>query len=106
MLAEFKDYTFRLGSVKDNYQDIVYGAKVRDIANVWCNECLAGCADCGIRAYCGADPVRNYSTQKDAYGYRPSSLLCKKYKAIIEYLISLIIEREDEVLPIFKRWLV
>ena len=106
MLAEFKDYTFRLGSVNDNYQDIVYGAKVRDIANVWCNECLAGCADCGIRAYCGADPVRNYSTQKDSYGYRPGSLLCKKYKAIIEYLISLIIEREKEVLPIFKRWLV
>lgn len=106
MLAEFKDFTFRLGSVNDNYQDIVYGAKVRDIANVWCNECLAGCADCGIRAYCGADPVRNYSTQKDAYGYRPASLLCKKYKAIIEYLISLIIERENEVLPIFKRWLV
>ena len=103
MLAEFKDYTFRLGSVNDNYQDIVYGAKVRDIANVWCNECLAGCADCGIRVYCGADPVRNYSTQKDAYGYRPASLLCKKYKAIIEYLISLIIERENEVLPIFKR---
>ena len=106
MLAEFKDFTFRLGSVNDNYQDIVYGAKVRNIANVWCNECLAGCADCGIRAYCGADPVRNYSTQKDAYGYRPASLLCKKYKAIIEYLISLIIERENEVLPIFKRWLV
>lgn len=106
MLAEFKDYTFQLGSVNDDYQDIVYGAKVRDIANVWCNECLAGCADCGIRAYCGADPVRNYSTQKDAYGYRPGSLLCKKYKAIIEYLISLIIERENEVLPIFKRWLV
>lgn len=106
MLAEFKDYTFQLGSVNDNYQDIVYGAKVRDIAKVWCNECLAGCADCGIRAYCGADPVRNYSTQKDAYGYRPGSLLCKKYKAIIEYLISLIIEREKEVVPIFKRWLV
>lgn len=106
MLAEFDDYAFRLGSVNDDYQDIVYGPKVRDISSVWCNECLAGCAECGIRAFCGADPVRNYSTQKDAYGYRPSSLLCKKYKAIIEYLITLLIERESEVLPIFKKWLV
>ena len=105
MLAEYKDYTFRLGSVYDNYQDIVYGDKVREIAEIWCNECLAGCADCGIRAFCGADPVRNYSTQKDMYGYRPHSLLCKKNKAIIEYLILLIIERESEVLPIFKKWL-
>lgn len=106
MLAEFNDYTFRLGSVNGDYQDIVYGRKAQELANVWCNECLAGCADCGIRAYCGADPVRNYSTQKDSYGYRPTARLCKKYKAIIEYLISLLIEREDEVLPIFKRWLV
>lgn len=105
MLAEYNDYTFRLGSVYDDYQEIVYGKKVRDIAEVWCNECIAGCADCGIRSYCGADPVRNYSTQKDMYGYRPQSLLCKKNKSIIEYLISLIIEREREVLPIFKKWL-
>lgn len=106
MLAEFNDHSFCLGSVNNEYQDLVYGQKARDIARVWCNECLAGCADCGIRAYCGSDPVRNYSTQKDAYGYRPGSLLCKKHKAIIEYLISLIIERESEVMPIFKRWLV
>ena len=106
MLAEFNDYTFQLGSVNDKYQDIVYGQKVKEIAKVWCNECLAGCSECGIRSYCGADPVRNYSTQKDAYGYRPSSLLCQKYKAIIEYLITLIIERESEVIPIFKSWLV
>ena len=106
MLAEFNDYTFRLGSVYDDYQDIVYGEKVREIAKGWSNECLAGCAECGVRSYCGADPVRNYSTQRDAYGYRPASLLCKKNKAIIEYIISLLIERESEVLPIFKKWLV
>jgi len=39
------------------------------------------------------------------YGHRPTSLLCKKNKAIIEYLITLLIERREEVLPIFKRWL-
>ena len=105
MLAEFGDNTFRLGKFTDKYEDIVYSDKTRHIAQIWANECLAGCSDCGIKAYCGADPVRNYSTQGDMYGFRPTSLLCKKNKAIIEYLISLIIDRYDEVMPIFKSWL-
>ena len=106
MLAEFKDYTFRLGSVGDRYEDLVYGDKAKKIANVWSNEALAGCSDCALKQFCGADPVRNYSTQGDMYGNRATSLLCRKNKAIIEYLISLIIERYDEVMPIFRNWVV
>lgn len=105
MLAEFQDYTFRLGNVNEPYESIVYGKVAKRAAKHWSNEALAGCSDCGVRAYCGADPVRNYSTQNDMYGYRPTSLLCKKNKTIIEYIISLIIERYDEVMPIFKSWL-
>lgn len=104
MLAEFNDYTFRLGSVNDRYEDLVFGKKAKEIANVWANEALAGCSDCALKQYCGADPVRNYSTQGDMYGNRATSLQCRKNKAIIEYLISLIIERHDEVMPIFRSW--
>lgn len=105
MLAENGDYTFRLGKISEKYEDIVYGEKVRKIGKVWANEALAGCLDCPVKAYCGADPVRHHSTQGDMYGFRPSSFVCKKNKAIIEHLISLIIEREDEVMPIFRSWL-
>ena len=105
MLAENGDLTFRLGKISDKYEDIVYGEKVRNIGRIWANEALAGCSDCPIKAYCGADPVRNHSTQGDMYGFRPSSFVCKKNKAIIEYLISLMIEREYEVMPIFRSWL-
>lgn len=105
MLAEHGDYTFCLGNVFDQYEDIVYGPKVQQLALIWSAETLAGCSDCAWRPYCGADPVRNHSTQGDVYGFRPTSLLCRKNKAIITYLISLIIERYDEVMPIFKNWL-
>lgn len=104
MLAEMGDNTFRLGSVDESYEQIVYGKKVKKMAKIWANETLAGCSDCALKVYCGADPVRNYSTQRDMYGYRPNSLLCKKNKAIIEYIIELIITRGNEVLPVFKSW--
>lgn len=105
MLAEVKDYTFRLGKVTDKYEDIVCGNKAKWMGRVWANEALAGCSNCPIKAYCGADPVRHYSTQGDIYGFRPTSFVCQKNKAIIEYLLLLIVERGDEVLPIFRSWI-
>ena len=105
MLAENGDYTFCLGKISDQYEDIVFGEKVRKMGKLWANEALAGCSDCPIKSYCGADPVRNHSTLGDMYGFRPSSFVCKKNKAIIEYLISLMIDRGEEVMHIFRSWL-
>lgn len=105
MLAEQEDYTFRLGHVTEKYEEIFYGKKVQEMAQIWATEIIAGCSDCAFQSYCGADPVRNHSTQGDMYGFRPSSFFCKKYKAIIKHLFSLFIEREKEVMPIFKRWI-
>jgi His-Xaa-Ser system radical SAM maturase HxsB len=105
MLAEVNDYSFRLGHVSDKYEDIFYGKKAQQLAQIWITEGIAGCADCAFQSYCGADPVRNYSMQGDPYGFRPTSSFCKKNKAIISHLFSLFIDRGDEVLPIFKRWL-
>ena len=105
MLAEYGDYTFRLGHVTDGYTDIFYGEKAQQLARLWATEIIAGCSDCAFQTYCGADPVRNYSTQGDSYGYRSTSFLCKKHKAIISHIFSLLIEREKEVMPIFKTWI-
>jgi His-Xaa-Ser system radical SAM maturase HxsB len=105
MLAENRDYTFRLGNVNDKYEDIFYGATAQEVSKIWATECIAGCSDCAYHSYCGADPVRNYSTQGDMYGHRPTSMFCKKHKAIIDYVFFLLIERKDEVLPIFKSWI-
>lgn len=105
MLAEFEDYTFRLGSVTDRYEDIFYGRKAQEISRLWATEYIAGCADCAFQSICGADPVRNYSTQGDMYGFRPSSSFCRKHKAIIEHIFGLLDERGEELLPIFKSWI-
>jgi His-Xaa-Ser system radical SAM maturase HxsB len=104
MLAEIHDYSFRLGKVTDKYEDVFCGSVAKRMGKIWANEALAGCSSCPIKVYCGADPVRHHSTQGDMYGFRPTSLVCEKNKAIIEYLFSLIVERGDEVLPIFRRW--
>lgn len=104
MLAEYGDTTFRLGSVHDKYEKLFYGEKVQKWAQLWGTEFIAGCADCVFQPYCGADPVRNYTTQGDIYGFRPGSQFCKKNRAIFEYLFGLILKRPQEVMSVFKRW--
>ena len=105
MLAEQGDYSFQLGNISDTYENLVFGAKAKELAKVWAVEGLAGCSNCAFRSYCGADPVRNHTVQGDSYGNRSLSLLCFKNKSIIDYLINLIEERSEEVIPIFNSWL-
>jgi His-Xaa-Ser system radical SAM maturase HxsB len=105
MLAEIGDYTFRIGKITDLYENLFYGTKAQQLSNVWCTECIAGCSDCAYQTYCGADPVRNYTTQEDQYGFRPTSNFCKLHMQIIDFIFSLLINREREVLPIFQSWL-
>ena len=105
MLAEYNDNTFKLGHITDKYESLFYGRKAQQIALIWGTEFIAGCADCAFQSYCGADPVRNFSAQNDMYGFRPTSSLCKKHKAIITYIFYLIQNEYDRVMPIFKQWI-
>lgn len=106
MMAETGDFTFRLGSISSKYEDIFYGAKAQKFSEIWCNECIAGCSDCAYQQYCGADPVRNYTTQNDSYGFRPKSELCFVHMEIIDFIFELIIKRKNEIIPVFQSWLV
>ena len=104
MLAEEGDYTFRLGHVQRNgYQEIFYGEKAQQISDYWSNESLPGCSECGFQTYCGADPVRNYSTQGDMAGYRPTNTFCKKNMEITRFLFELMSESPN-VERIFRSW--
>ena len=103
MLAEQKDYTFKLGTLDDSYEEIFFGKKAREIANIWANETLAGCSECAFQQYCGADPVHNHATQGDMYGYRPNSDFCQKNMEIIRHLIELM-ENDKRIKKIFETW--
>ncbi len=103
MLAEQKDYTFKLGTLDQCYSEIYFGGKAQEIATIWANESLAGCSECAFQQYCGADPVHNHATQGDMYGYRPTSDFCQKNMEIIRYLIELM-ESDEKVKRMFQGW--
>lgn len=104
MLAENNDFTFQLGHVNDTYQSLFYGKKAKYFSKFWANETLAGCADCGLQVYCGADPVFHYASQGDLEGFRPTSDFCIKNMEIIRHIFDLIDKDGKNVLPIFNSW--
>lgn len=103
MLAEQKDFTFKLGTLDNSYNELFFGEKAQEIAEVWANEGLAGCSDCAFQSYCGADPVHHHATQNDMYGNRAKSDFCAKNKEIIRHLIELM-ETSEDVKKIFLSW--
>lgn len=103
MLAEQKDFTFKLGTLYDSYSDLFFGEKANEISEIWANESLAGCSECAFQQYCGADPVHNHATQGNMYGYRPNSDFCNKNMEIIRYLIELM-ESDERIRKIFESW--
>jgi His-Xaa-Ser system radical SAM maturase HxsB len=105
MLAEMKDYTFSLGSLDTStYNDIFYGEKAKLISEAWLNESLPGCSECAFQSYCGADPVFNYATQGDMFGFRPTSSFCSRNMETIRYIIELM-ANDKEIERIFRTWL-
>jgi His-Xaa-Ser system radical SAM maturase HxsB len=104
MLAEMKDFTFQLGDLAtDTYEEIFYGEKSLRFSEAWTNESLPGCSECAFQSYCGADPVMNYATQGDIFGYRPTSSFCQKNMEIIRHLITLM-DEDKKIETIFRNW--
>lgn len=104
MMAEDGNDYFKLGKVTEDYKVIFYGEKAQKLSRLWGTEYIAGCSDCAYFQYCGADPVRNFSTQGDAYGFRPSSLFCKFHQQVFDFLFGLIDMEGEKYLPIFRKW--
>lgn len=105
MLAEMKDFTFRLGILGEtSYREVFYGEKTQALTDVMVNESLPGCSACAFQGYCGADPVFNYATQGDMYGYRPDNSFCQRNMQIIEHLITLM-EQDKRIEKVFRSWI-
>jgi len=105
MLASMGDNKFLMGNVnRHSYQELFNSDFMRNLISSACLECLPECSYCAFQSYCGADPVRNYSEQRDIIGHRPSSEVCKKNKAIIKYLLELINRNDEKINKVFWSW--
>ncbi len=106
MLAEMGIRKFRMGNVLENsYDEIFFGETMQAIATAACNEALPGCSDCVYQSYCGSEPVRNFSTQGDIVGHRPTSSFCQRNRGIIKTILDTYLEADNELERILWAWI-
>lgn len=103
MIARTGDESFRVGTVKSKYKDLISSPVAKSMCVASCTDTLAGCTDCVYKPYCGVCPVYNYSVDGNIFSQMTTNERCKILKAIFDYLF---IKMEDEkVLKIFENWL-
>lgn len=90
MLREMGDESFRLGTVRDSYEDLFASERFLQLVSDGTAEALPGCSDCAFQPFCGGDPVFHHATQGDRIGHRSTSLFCRKNMAIIRLLFDLL----------------
>jgi His-Xaa-Ser system radical SAM maturase HxsB len=106
MLAEMKDYTFKLGNVlKHTRKDILTSPAFVNMLQAACNQSLPGCSDCAFQPYCGSDPVYHHATQGDIFGRRATSGFCRRNTKVIEYIFSLLRGKDREIRDILWGWI-
>ena len=106
MLTQMGDHSFCMGNVHNNsYEALFCGNTLLNLINNSCVESLPGCNDCAFQMYCGIDPIRNYITQHDILGHRPTNDACLIHKEIIKYLFEIILRNNSDQLDVFWSWI-
>jgi len=106
MLARMGDKHFLMGNVlKDRYIDIFNGRVISEIVEKSCLDTIPGCATCVYKAYCGADPIRNYLETKDIVGHRPSSDFCKKHMGLFDIIFKKLKNNDEKEMNVFWSWI-
>lgn len=104
MLKEMGDESFKLGNVNTNSYSEIFGSDVLlDLIEYSLPESSPMCSECGLLAYCGADPVYHHTTQADIVGKKPLSFFCNKNMAIIDHIFSLL--EDEESLKVLEGWI-
>ena len=89
MLKEMGDETFKLGNLHTNSYEEIFGSEpLLESLEESILESAPMCTDCGLQAFCGADPVYHHATQGDSVGKKSLSFFCKKNMAVITHVLE------------------
>ena len=98
------DYLFRIGTVHDNYKQLMTNAATRALVMAGLNDAQPDCVSCVYKPWCGQQVEYNYKTQGSLHGHMRDSAWCKKHKSIFDYLMHKLEGADEQDMEIFRRW--
>jgi uncharacterized protein len=94
--------TFRIGSVRDNYRDVLCSNASCSIVAASINDSQI-CDSCAYKPYCGLCPVCSYAEQGTTIGIIPKTSFCKIYMAQFDYVFEKLNDKDAKA--VFNLWL-
>jgi His-Xaa-Ser system radical SAM maturase HxsB len=103
MLARGGDLSFRLGSVSDDYRDIIGADAVKACAISSSLDLQPVCARCAYRPFCGVCPAYNQAAQGGFWGAMPANARCRALLGIFDAVFERLLDGKTG--PVLKKWL-
>ncbi len=103
-VAAMGDDMFRIGSVNDDYRELMGNAATRALVMAGLNDGHPDCVSCVYKPWCGQQVEYNYKTQGSLHGHMRDSAWCKKHKSIFDYLMHKLESADDRDLEMFRLW--
>ena len=103
-VAAMGDDMFRIGSVDDDYRQLMTSAATRALVMAGLNDAQPDCVSCVYKPWCGQQVEYNYKTQGSIHGHMRDSNWCKKHKSVFDYLMHKLASADESDMEMFRRW--
>jgi len=104
MLGEMGDKAFMIGTVHDQYDELMTNPICQAVSAASTLESIPYCSDCVYNPYCGTCPVINYALYNDIFPNHSNNYKCKIYKGLLDKLFSILHDGNEETIDILKSW--
>ena len=105
MIAEMGNPAFLLGTVDQEYDELLNSGVCRSACMASILESLPSCSDCVYQPYCGVCPAVNYALYGDVCEKRPRSYRCIIYGGILDILFNKLQEDDYSIRQVFRSWI-
>lgn len=104
MFYEMGDSSFKLGTVDDNYMDIVTSPVCKAVCEASLLEASALCGDCVYQPFCGTCPILNFAFNNNIFA-EPGDYKCKIYGGMLDIIFSIIKRNNPAEMQVLKSWI-
>jgi His-Xaa-Ser system radical SAM maturase HxsB len=104
MAAKTGDDRFVLGTVYEDFDQLMRSPAMLWLASGFVAEVLPGCKDCAFVPFCGSDPVYHATVNGDPAADRRGTDFCQKHTHLFRKLFKLIDEGNPETMRTIVAW--
>lgn len=104
MFYEMGDSSFKLGTVDNNYEEIISSPVCKAVCEASLLECTTQCCDCVYQPFCGTCPILNLAFNHNIFA-QPNDYKCGVYGGMLDIIFGIIKRNDPNEISVLKSWI-